>query len=122
MTEMLCSRFVHPWAEERRPIAEPVGAPNELIDVAELARRLGVARSTVYARSAAFGAIRLGFGPRAPLRFDWAAVLAALPKAGPRHVAPPQQPPRPTHTRAGNRLIEDHPLFLGVLGPGELAQ
>lgn len=84
MTEMLCSRFVHPWAEERRPIAEPVGAPTELIGVAEVARRLGVARSTVYARSAAFGAIRLGFGPRAPLRFDWAAVLAALPTAGPR--------------------------------------
>jgi hypothetical protein len=111
MTEMLCSRFVHPWAEERRPIARPVGAPDELIGVAELARRLGVARSTVYAHSAAFGAFRLGFGPRAPLRFDYAAVLAALPTAGRRRVAPPPQGRRPTHTRAGNLLLEDLPGF-----------
>lgn len=113
MTEMLCSRRIHPWSEDFGPTAEPVGAPNELIDVAELARRFGVARSTVYSNSATFGAIRLGFGPRAPLRFDWAAVLAALPKAGPRHVAPPQQLRRPTHTRAGYRLIESHPRVPG---------
>lgn len=122
MTEMLCSRRIHPWGEDFRPTAEPVEAPSELIGVAELARRLGVARSTVYANSASFGAIRLGFGPRAPLRFDWAAVLAALPTAGPRRTTPTPQVPRPTHTRAGNRLIEDHPLFLGVLGQSELSR
>ena len=62
MTEMLCSRRIHPW-QDFRPTAEPVGAPNELIDVTELARRLGIARSTAYAHSATFGAIRLGSGP-----------------------------------------------------------
>jgi hypothetical protein len=107
------------WGEDFRPTAEPVGGPNELIDVAEFARRLGVARSTVYANSASFGAIRLGFGPRAPLRFDWAAALAALPTAGPRS-APAPSPSEvrwPTHTRAGNRLIEGHPRLLpGVSG------
>lgn len=111
MTEMLCSRRVHPWGDDRQPIVERVGAPDELIGVAELARRLGVARSTVYAHSATLGAIRLGFGPRAPLRFDYAAVLAALPTAGPRRAPVRSQVRRPTHTRAGNRLLEDRPRF-----------
>ena len=70
MTEMLCSRRIHPWADDQWPIAKPVGPPDELIDVAELARRLGVAPSIVQANRATFGAIRLGFGTRAPLRFD----------------------------------------------------
>ena len=88
--------------------------------MAELARRLAVARSTVYAKSAAFGAIRLGFGPRAPLRFDYAAVLAALPTAGPRRVPVRLQVRRPTHTRAGNRLLEDRPrLRAGESDAGE---
>ena len=63
MTEMPCSRRGHPWADDRSLIVERVGAPNGLIGVAELARRLGVARSTVYAHSATLGAIRLGVGP-----------------------------------------------------------
>lgn len=41
-----------------------------LIDAAEVARRLGVARSTVYDKAEQLGAMRLGTGPRARLRFD----------------------------------------------------
>lgn len=94
MIEMLSSRFDHPWCEERPPA--PVGPPPELIDAAELARRLGIARSTVYANARRFGAIRLGDGPRAPLRFDYAAALASLPRIGqePLEILVPSSPDR----------------------------
>jgi hypothetical protein len=56
----------------------PRHAPGGLVDAAELARRLGTDRSWVYAHAAELGAIRLGSGPRARLRFDpEAAVLRA---------------------------------------------
>jgi hypothetical protein len=98
MIEMLCSRFDHPWCEER-PLP-PVDPPAELISAAELARRLGIARSTVYANARRFGAIRLGDGPRAPLRFDYAAVLASLPRVG-------QQPVEVLVPSSPDRLIQE---------------
>ena len=85
MIEMLCSRFVDPWnpdatrADLDRRAVHP---PAELIDARELARRLGIARSTVYANARRYGAIRLGDGRNSPLRFDYAAVLAGFPRVG----------------------------------------
>lgn len=84
MIEMLSSRFDHPWCEESPP--GPVAPPAELIDARELARRLGVARSTVYANARRYGAIRLGDSRNSPLRFDYAAVLAGMPRVGQRPV------------------------------------
>lgn len=49
-------------------------ASGRLIDATEAARRLGISRATVYARSGELGAIRIGDGPRARLRFDPAAL------------------------------------------------
>jgi hypothetical protein len=60
----------------------PFPIPSRLIDAAEVARRLGVARSTVYEKAAELGAIRLGDGPRARLRFDPRLVERALDGAG----------------------------------------
>ena len=42
----------------------------ELVDAAELARRLGVERSWVYTHAIQLGAIKLGNGRRPRLRFD----------------------------------------------------
>jgi hypothetical protein len=50
------------------------------VDAATLARILGVDRDWIYARARALGAVRLGDGPRARLRFD---LDAALVKLGP---------------------------------------
>jgi hypothetical protein len=50
----------------------------QLIDAAEVARRYGISRSTVYERAADLGAIRLGNGPRARLRFDAELVAERL--------------------------------------------
>ena len=47
-----------------------MGGSPRLIDAAELARRLGMERSWVYSHAAELGAVRLGDGPNARLRFD----------------------------------------------------
>jgi hypothetical protein len=51
---------------------------SELLTVAEVARRLNVSQQWVYAHKRDLGAIRLGGGPKARLRFDGRAVLAEL--------------------------------------------
>jgi hypothetical protein len=50
----------------------------ELLRTAEVARRFGVTRSYVYSHAQQLGAIRLGDGPRARLRFDPAIVSERL--------------------------------------------
>jgi excisionase family DNA binding protein len=49
-----------------------------LIDAAEVARRLGISRSTVYEKAEELGAVRIGEGSRARLRFDPEGVATQL--------------------------------------------
>jgi hypothetical protein len=51
---------------------------SELLTVAEVAQRLNVSQQWVHAHKRDLGAIRLGDGPKARLRFHLAAVLAEL--------------------------------------------
>jgi hypothetical protein len=46
------------------------GAAGDLVDPQAVADRYGVKRDFVYRHAAELGAVRLGEGPRAPLRFD----------------------------------------------------
>jgi HTH domain len=69
------------------------------VTAAELSRRLGISRSTVYARAEELGAIRLGTGPRARLRFDLEQVVARL--GGARTQAAPAR--RSVRRRQGPR-------------------
>jgi hypothetical protein len=60
--------------------------PEPLIDAAEAARRLRVSRATIYAKANELGAVRLGHGPKARLRFDPRRIhdaLAAMRAADP---------------------------------------
>ena len=52
--------------------------PSQLVSAAELSRRLGLSRSTVYEKADQLGAIRIGTGPRARLRFDPDLVAKSL--------------------------------------------
>jgi hypothetical protein len=52
---------------EARPSS---GSSHGLVDAATMARLLGVSRATIYARAEELGAIRVGKGKRARLRFD----------------------------------------------------
>lgn len=81
--------------------AEPP-TPERLIDVAEAARRLGVSRSTIYAKANELGAVRLGHGPKARLRFDAARVRDGLVDASGDAAArdPARSVPRSRRRRA----------------------
>ncbi len=69
----------------------------QLVDAAEVARRLGVERSWVYAHADEIGGIRLGNGPRARLRFDPDTVAERL------HVGSVGSEPQHPESRSGNR-------------------
>lgn len=60
-----------------RAIGQAAGE-SALLTVAEVAARLNVSKSWVYAHKRDLGAIRLGTGPKARLRFDPRAVLSEL--------------------------------------------
>ena len=71
----------------------------ELIDVAEVARRFNVSRAFVYDHADHLGAVRLGDGPKARLRFDLDRVreaLAARPQESAHAVS---QSPKPRRRR-----------------------
>ena len=58
--------------------ADRLSAATGLLTVSEVARRLNVSPQWVYAHQRDLGAIRLGCGPKARLRFDVTAVLDTL--------------------------------------------
>jgi hypothetical protein len=69
-------------------------ATEPLVDAAELARLLGVDRDWVYARANRLGAVRLGDGPKARLRFDFEHARATLAAAGTADQPSRDEPPR----------------------------
>lgn len=72
----------------------------ELVDAGEVARRFNVSRDFVYGHADDLGAVRLGDGPRARLRFDPATVAERLS-------APAHSPARPRRERQRRRRTED---------------
>jgi hypothetical protein len=82
-----------------------------LVSAAELSRRLGLSRSTVYAKAQEFGAVRIGSGPRARLRFDAALVAKRLGLDSP--VPPPSSERQPV--RRHRRRARRRPAQLGLL-------
>src|SRR5687767_13469893 len=56
----------------------------QLLTVAQVARRFQVHPSWVYANARRLGALRLGTGPKAPLRFDPRRVALAVEDQDPR--------------------------------------
>ena len=82
-------------------LGEQDAGASGLVDAASLAQMLGVKRRWVYARARELGAIRLGDGPRAPLRFDARRVRETLARRDgtrPRPAAPSAE--RPSRARA----------------------
>lgn len=67
--------------------------PAGLLTATQLAKQLGVSRSWVYENARRLGAITLGQGPRARLRFDLQTAKAAL-QAPSTPTTPPTRPAR----------------------------
>jgi pantoate kinase len=79
---MLTSRDVEAIAEATaRKVVEIAREPTKtfgLVDARELAGELGVSLDYVYAHAAELGAMRLGLGPKARIRFDLHRARQAL--------------------------------------------
>lgn len=90
----------------------------ELVDAAELARRLGIERSWVYSHAIELGAVKLGEGPKPRLRFDPQIAARVLRMVG---EGPAADPPTRSGERAGQprRGREPGVRLLPIHGPGE---
>jgi hypothetical protein len=84
-------------AASRRDGAGPL-RPGKLLDAAQLGRRLGVTRAWVYEHATELGAVALGDGPKARLRFD-PAIAEQVLEARRRGTAPTPSKPDSTRTR-----------------------
>ena len=102
--EAIARRVVQLLQEKR---ADP-----ELVDAAELARRLGFDRSWVYTHAIELGGVRLGAGTRPRLRFDPNVAMERIhkPLAG-------ERPRRPESLRPIRSI--DRPSLLPIKGGGE---
>lgn len=89
-------------ADAARPSPEPGSA---CLTVSQVAARYRVSRSWVYAHQRELGAMRLGDGPRARLRFDPKVVAEAI-AAFDRSQKPEESPATGRRPRRGVRLIE----------------
>jgi hypothetical protein len=84
----------------------PGPATGELVDAKHLAAMLGTTPAYVYEHSAKLGAIRLGDGPRARLRFDVERAREAMASGTPATPEPlPHRSRRPTSTTAGGARL-----------------
>lgn len=95
IVEAIALRVVELLAAEARS-----GRDGDLIDAAELARRFGMDRAWVYSHATELGAVRLGSGPNARIRFDPKRAEQALRPVGD---PPPAQPPRRPAARRRSR-------------------
>ena len=87
---------------EERGARRPSGS---LVDAAELARRLGTDRSWVYSHASELGAIRLGDGPKARLRFDPDAAALRMRLGDEAEVEKPRSPRRRARGARKVRLL-----------------
>jgi len=86
--------------------AQQLQHPESLINVAELARRTGLSRTWIYEHSRELGAIRLGGGPRARLRFNPDTVKRLLEREPPQpKAAPPTRRRRPIRPMTSIELL-----------------
>jgi hypothetical protein len=80
--EAIAARVVELLDERARDLQYPLS----LIDVRELARRTRLSRTWIYEHASELGAIRLGEGPKARLRFNPDTVKAVLEREPPSRV------------------------------------
>jgi hypothetical protein len=98
--------------QEQRHASGPTG----MLTVSELAQHLHLNRAWVYEHADELGAIRVGNGPKARIRFDLHTAKTALqrqqPDSGPAPAPPKARPPRrpqPTPYNPDAPLLESRP-------------
>lgn len=88
-----------------------------LLTATQLAKRLGVSRSWVYENARRLGAVSLGDGPKARLRFDLETAMRALDRTSMSGQAGRADRPQPPRRRPGGPAGPTVPL-LPVKRPG----
>lgn len=88
-----------------RRVAELVAptATDRWMTVSEIADRFSVSSDYIYEHKAELGAVRLGDGPRSPIRFDPAKVAVALDEDLPDPEEPTRR--RPNHKPSSVELL-----------------
>jgi len=86
-----------------------VSRDQRLLDAAELARRFPIERTWVYRHAVELGAVKLGSGPYARLRFDPQIASRVLRKLD--EPSPQPSPPQPSRPRPRRRLPRKVPLL-----------
>jgi len=89
-------------------------AASPTLTVEQVALRLGVSRSTVYAHWREWGGYKLGASERAPIRFDSATLPAASVARASRELPVARARTR-THRRRRRDLITDAPRLAGLV-------
>ncbi len=104
LVELIAERVAASLREDLEVIAaqmSPRSPQPELLTVGQVAERLGVARSTVYAHWREWGGYKLGASDKAPIRFDAGALPTGTapslrqrsePSSRPRRAVPRRRP------------------------------
>jgi len=101
--QLIAERVTAALREDLEAIAVELSAPSkssEQLTVSQVARRLGVAPSTVYAHWREWGGYKLGAGDKAPIRFDSNALPIATAPRAPRA---PRAPKAPLTVKSGSK-------------------
>jgi hypothetical protein len=119
--ELIAQRVISAIREDLDAIAHGLSAPapTEQLTVGQVARKLGVARSTVYAHWREWGGYKLGAGAKAPIRFDH----DVLPTVGSRTQSKPPLRAKVTPRHAAKKrhrrdLLGDAPRLVPPLNRG----
>ena len=121
---LIAERVIEALREDLETIAAQLSLPAKPVaqlTVGQVARRLGVARSTVYAHWREWGGYKLGSGRKAPIRFDSSALPIARtkPLTQPPLVLSTATTPRRKRRRHRSRdLLQDAPRVLPPLPEG----
>lgn len=108
----LTAETVEAIAERVAELLRGEATTPDLIDAAEVARRLGISRATVYERAGELGAHRIGDGPRARLRFEPERIaerLSAIARTSPPTSTPTRRSARPPGGARRPDLLPIHP-------------
>jgi len=115
---LIAERVIEALREDLETIAVQLSVPakpSQQLTVGQVARRLGVARSTVYAHWREWGGYKLGSGRKAPIRFDSNALPAKPVTQPPLALSTATTPKRERRRRHSRDLLQDAPRVLPPL-------
>jgi transposase-like protein len=118
--ELITERVIAALRQDLEAIAAELAPPDTTsaqLTVSQVARQLGVARSTVYAHWREWGGYKLGPGEKAPIRFDGSSLRIVKPDAAPKRTTDMKATPRhKPHKRTRRRdLLVDAPRLFRPL-------